>query len=728
MNFSSQASSAISPADILKNRFGFNTFRNQQEQIIQSVLNRQDTFVLMPTGGGKSLCYQIPALINAGLTVVISPLIALMKDQVDALKLNDIKAAFLNSTLTPAEQHDVIERIRQKDLSIIYVAPERLFSQDMQFLRFLKTVTVSLFAIDEAHCISQWGHDFRPEYLKLKILKESFPQIPVIALTATAENLTQKDIVEKLSLQNPKIFMSSFNRKNIHYFVEPKQQSYERMVGYLRKHEDESGIVYCLSRQSAETTAERLCEDGFSARPYHAGLPKEQREANQELFIKDEIKIMVATIAFGMGIDKSNVRFVIHLDMPKSIENYYQETGRAGRDGLVSEAILFYSPGDVMKLKRFVEIADNPEQTRVGLYKLNQMAQFCKVHYCRRKYLLNYFGEEHPGSCDTCDACLSEYSREDSTEDAKVVLKAVAELKQFYGIQTVVDFICGSNAKTIKEWHKTLSGYGMGASQKKTYWKNLVHEIMGAGHLKQEGAPYPVLKLTESAMDVLNGEEQVHITRVSESKELHTAEPTSHDKNLFSLLKNVRQALALSEGVPAYLIFPDNTLMELATFFPMTADDLRYITGFGEVKINRYGEIFLNKITDFCFQNQIETRMKLKYVKPIRVSKKKASPKVHSDTKTKSLELFRQGKTVYEIAHERNLTPTTVEGHLAHFVLTGDLGVGKLVDDEKQPVIEAAIRKMGDGRLNPIKYALGDDFSYLEIKAMINHLKSEQHS
>lgn len=726
MNFQVNTPTANTPEVILKNQFGFSSFRNQQEAIIRSVLNNQDTFVLMPTGGGKSLCYQIPALIKPGLTVVVSPLIALMKDQVDALKLNDISAAFINSTLTTVELHATVNRIRSGDLKILYIAPERLFSQEMQFLNFLKTIQVSMFAIDEAHCISQWGHDFRPEYLRLQILKDHFPKTPIIALTATAENLTQKDILQKLGLADPKIFISSFNRKNIHYYVEPKQQSYERMLSYLRKHEDESGIVYCLSRQSVETTAEKLCADGFLARPYHAGLTADIRAANQEAFIQDRTKIMVATIAFGMGIDKSNVRFVIHMDMPKSIENYYQETGRAGRDGLTSEAILFFSPGDAMKLKSFVEIADNPEQTRVGLYKLNQMVQFCKIHYCRRKYLLNYFGEEYPGECNTCDACLSEFNKHDSTDDAKIVLKAVLELKQFYGMQTVIDFITGSNAKSMKDWHKTLPSYGVGANHKKPYWKEILHELMGAGHLKQEGAPYPVLKLTSSAMEVLSGTVQVHVTRVIESKPVLEVDPPTHDKNLFSLLKNLRHAVAMKEGVPAYVIFSDNTLVELASYYPFHLEDLHSITGFGAVKISRYGETFLKLIREFCEQNHIESRMSEKIIKPIRISKARTQSTGNSDTKTKSFEMFKEGKSVFDIANERKLAPTTVEGHLAHFVLTGDLKVGALVPDEKQPIIEAAIRKLGDDRLNPIKFALGDNYSYLEIKAMINHLKSEE--
>jgi ATP-dependent DNA helicase RecQ len=372
---------------ILQSKFGYSSFRLEQEAIINSVLQKKDTFALMPTGGGKSLCYQIPALMFEGLTIVISPLIALMKDQVDALRVNGIEAAFLNSTQSSAEQSEILTKLTFKKLKLLYLAPES------GFLRKITSFNISLIAIDEAHCISHWGHDFRPEYLQLAQLKRTLPNVPIIALTATADRLTRKDILEKLELIRPATFVSSFNRANIRYTIEPKKSSFEKLVTFLEKRKDESGVIYCLSRASTEKLANDLSGHGFNALPYHAGIEKEIRAKHQEMFLRDEVKIIVATIAFGMGIDKSNVRYVVHMDLPKSIENYYQETGRAGRDGLDSEALLFYSYADVSKMKRFAEVEGNTGQTEIQLKKLDQMAEYGSLTTCRRKYLLNYFDE-----------------------------------------------------------------------------------------------------------------------------------------------------------------------------------------------------------------------------------------------------------------------------------------------------------------------------------------------
>src|SRR5690554_3031170 len=416
------------PIAILKSKFGFSGFRQNQKEIISRVLSKKDTLVLMPTGGGKSLCYQIPALIFEGVTIVISPLIALMKGQVDALRINGSAAAFLNSSQSTSEQSSIIHQLENSQLKLLYLAPERLLGKEGKFVEYLKGLNVSLIAIDEAHCISQWGHDFRPEYLMLARLKEELPEVPVIALTATADRLTQKDILSKLALKAPQTFLSSFNRANIVYLVEPKRNSYQRLLEFLEKHQEDSGIIYALSRQSTEDLAERLTLEGYAARPYHAGLEKATKEQHQEQFLKDEVKIIVATIAFGMGIDKSNVRYVVHMDLPKNLESYYQETGRAGRDGLPSQALLFYSYADVLKLKGFATVDNNPEQTRIMLKKLDQMADYCQVRSCRRKYLLNYFDEEAPEQCGSCDVCLTDYEKIDGTVIAQKALSAVARL------------------------------------------------------------------------------------------------------------------------------------------------------------------------------------------------------------------------------------------------------------------------------------------------------------
>jgi ATP-dependent DNA helicase RecQ len=466
---------AMDPLYILQHHFGYSSFRMNQESIIGSVLEGRDTFAILPTGGGKSLCYQVPALLLKGLTIVISPLIALMKDQVDALRVNNIQAAYINSTQRWEEQELILEQARKGSLKLLYVAPERLMGHGSAFLNTISKLKISLIAIDEAHCISQWGHDFRPEYLTLAKLKQSFPTTPLIALTATADKFTQHDIIEKLALRNPAVFISSFNRPNIRYSVDSKDNSFQKLLDFLQPRRDESGIIYCLSRRATESTAERLCENGFNALPYHAGLERDQRSKHQDLFLKDQAKIMVATIAFGMGIDKPNVRYVVHMDLPKNIESYYQETGRAGSDGLESDALLFFGTGDVQKLKSFVQIEGNEQQTEIALKKLQQMAHFAELTSCRRKYLLNYFNEETADACGNCDACLASHELYDATESAQLVLAAVRAVDEHFGAAYVIDLLRGSKSERLQSGHRK-------------------HPLFGAGHIfqKTSGVPWCV--------------------------------------------------------------------------------------------------------------------------------------------------------------------------------------------------------------------------------------------
>ncbi|MGZ5136113.1 MAG: DNA helicase RecQ, partial [Flavitalea sp.] len=476
------------PLSILQHHFGYSSFRFNQEEIIQNVLSGNDTVVLMPTGGGKSVCYQVPALLFGGVTVVISPLIALMKDQVDALRQNNIPAAFLNSSLSFSDQQDVLDRLRKNELKLLYLAPERLMGEG-QFLQSLKQIKVALFAVDEAHCISHWGHDFRPEYLVLGRLKAEFPQVPLIALTATADKLTRRDIIEKLELKKFQLYENSFNRPNIHYFIRSKTNYYDQLFTFLDEHKDDSGIIYCLSRNSTETLAAQLKAEGFASEAYHAGLEKKAREERQNRFLRDEIRIIVATIAFGMGINKSNVRYVIHIDLPKNIEGYYQETGRAGRDGLKSDAILFYSPADVFKLKRFATIEGNTEQSSIMLKKLDQMAELCEVRRCRRQYLLHYFDEKSPGYCGSCDVCLSDYEKIDFTINAQKLLSAVSRLHERFGANYVIDFLRGS--KAVKDEHQELKTFGIGKEISKEHWKKHIRELLQQKILHQSDGEYP---------------------------------------------------------------------------------------------------------------------------------------------------------------------------------------------------------------------------------------------
>lgn len=595
-----------SPSQILKEKFGYESFRFNQEEIINAVLQKQDAFVLMPTGGGKSLCYQIPALLFEGLTVVISPLISLMKDQVDALRMNGITASCLNSSMSPDECAAVYKQLNSGEIKLLYIAPERLFSNSGQFFDFLKSLNISLFAIDEAHCISHWGHDFRPEYRMLSQLKENFPIVPIIALTATADELTRSDILDKLQLCCDKIFISSFNRPNIHYFVEPKKGMYDKIVKYLSGRRGESGIIYALSRSSTEKLAEKLSADGFSAKPYHAGMAKNLRKESQEMFARDETKIIVATIAFGMGINKSNVRFVMHADLPKNIESYYQETGRAGRDGLRSDAILFYSGGDVVKMKSFAMVENNPEQTRIMLNKLSQMANLCENNSCRRKTILNYFGEEAKENCASCDVCLTDREKFDATSISQKALAAVAGLESRFGLTYVVDFLRGSKAEKIKNYHKELTTYGAGKEISKEDWFSYLKELISAGYLQQTGNEYPIITITKKGQEFLDSEDAIFLTKTilkSKPEKQKNISENPYEQNLFEELKKLRMNLARQENVPAYIIFSDATLIQLATRLPKNEQEIRQISGFGEIKTAKYGEIFLKAIAQYCEKN-----------------------------------------------------------------------------------------------------------------------------
>lgn len=708
--------------EILKHQFGYDSFRMNQQPAIEAVLRRTDCVVLMPTGGGKSLCYQIPALMADGLTLVISPLIALMKDQVDALKNNGIAAAYLNSTQTAAAQVDVFRRVRSGELKLLYVAPERLLQSGDQFIDFLKSIKISLFAIDEAHCISSWGHDFRPEYRQLAKLKVEFPQIPVIALTATADKLVREDIVRHLGINEAEVFVSSFNRPNIFYTVEPKRNSYERLLNYLENRKDDSGIIYCLSRNSVTNLAEDLGDAGFDALPYHAGLDKETRARHQEAFLNDEAKIIVATIAFGMGIDKSNVRFVVHMDLPKNIESYYQETGRAGRDGLPSDALLFFSWADVVKLKGFVEVEGDADQSTVMLKKLDQMGEFGDLKTCKRRFLLRYFSEELAEDCGNCDNCSTDFEKIDGTIIAQKALSAVVRTGQRFGLTYLIDFLRGSRSQKIWAEHTTLKTYGVGSDISKEDWFAYFKELISQGFLDQTDGTYPTIGITAKGRDVLKGDGRVELFKITapdtsrSSTVAETAPP--YIKELFDELKQKRLALARAEDLPPYIVFSDASLAEMAAYLPQNEVEMLRISGVGDLKMDKYGAAFLGIIREYCKKNGLASRMNLKTTnrKPKTRTKRDANG---DDTYTTSLKMFRAGRPIAEIAATRGLTTSTIEGHLARFIPTGEIKLEELVPAHKvEPIRKAIIELNAETSIGPVKELLGEDYSYGEIRAV----------
>lgn len=593
------------PLESLKQIFGYTTFRPPQQEIIEGLIRGEDAFVLMPTGGGKSLCYQIPALHRAGVGIVISPLISLMKDQVDALLACGVRAAFYNSSLKSEEARQVLAQLHREELDLLYVAPERLMSEG--FVERLREIPIALFAIDEAHCISQWGHDFRPEYSKLGQLRQLFPDIPLIALTATAEPHTRKDILERLGLRSNQCYVSGFDRPNIRYTVLEKHKPFAQLSNFLQGRREEAGIVYCLSRKRVEKVAEQLRDAGFSAASYHAGLPAAQRQQVQEDFLRDDVRIIVATVAFGMGIDKSNIRYVVHYDIPKNIESYYQETGRAGRDGLAAEALLLFGYGDIILARGLIENSDNAEQKRIELHKLNTMVGFAEALVCRRQVLLGYFGDRLEQGCGNCDICLNPPELVDVTEDARKALSCVFRVDQRFGAGYVIEVLRGSKKERLLQLgHDRLSTYGIGADKSQEYWGSILRHLVQQGYLVQDVGNYSVLKLSESARPVLRGEQTLSMAKPRAKVAAlpkavrRKAGDLEYNQELFDRLRTVRKGLADAAGVPPFVIFSDVALAEMAAHLPTDNEAFLRIHGVGAHKLERYGAEFLAEIQGFC--------------------------------------------------------------------------------------------------------------------------------
>ena len=588
----------------LREFFGYGEFRPHQQEIVNTLLARRDAFVVMPTGGGKSLCYQLPARLMEGVALVVSPLISLMKDQVDAANANGLKAGFLNSSQDAASRRAVTKALRAGELDLLYISPERFALEG--FADFLKTCRLSFVAIDEAHCISEWGHDFRPDYLALGKLTELFPELPVAAFTATATFRVQQDIITRLKLRDPLLVRASFNRPNLFYRVKAKSQPQDQILDYVLQHPGESGIVYRTTRASVEETAAHLAARGIKALPYHAGLEDDVRAANQEAFNRDEVHVVVATIAFGMGIDKSNVRFVIHGDLPKNIEGYYQETGRGGRDGDPATCLLLFSYGDIPKLRFFIDKMEDEEEKRRTLRSLSDVVAYASIHVCRRRQLLGYFGETYgEANCGTCDVCAGEVARTEATREAQMVLSAIVRTGERFGIGHVIDVVVGADTERIRSLgHDQLKTYGVGRDRDKRYWRRVVDALLGGGLVEMAGSEYPTLALLPPAREVLGGRQQVFLTEEAPSarrrkKKKSSPEldlPSGSDAALFEQLRQLRYQLAKELGVPPYVVFTDRTLHEMARLRPITTDHLLDISGVGASKLARFGSPFLTCI------------------------------------------------------------------------------------------------------------------------------------
>lgn len=689
---------------LLKNVFGYDTFRPLQEEIINRTLDGKDSFVLMPTGGGKSICFQIPALIFNGITIVVSPLISLMKDQVQALKSNGIKADFFNSSISTEEENEVINKAMNGALQLLYLSPEKLISVSNTWL---KELNIKLVAIDEAHCVSMWGHDFRPEYTQLKIFRNSIPDVPFMALTATADKSARIDIEEQLGLINSKLFISSFDRKNLSIDVRgqvQKKKKLQEIANFIERRKNESGIIYCLSRKNTEEVASYLKEEGHSVAFYHAGMNFEEREQTQTDFINDDIKIVVATIAFGMGIDKSNVRFVIHYNLPKNLEGYYQEIGRAGRDGLPSETILYYNMRDFVLYSQFADDGANSEMQKE---KLNRMLQFTEAKSCRRKILLSYFGEHLTENCGNCDVCENPPKDFDGTILTQKALSGIARMKEQDGITMLINVLRGSNNADIHEkQYFNLKTYGIGKDVSFFDWRDYIIQMANQGLIEIMYSESSALKISPIGWQVLKGEKTIRLTTpISEAdkkknqKIIKTASEGEPNKDLFTELKKIRLSIAKEENMPAYIIFNDKTLKLMSVSQPTTENEFLAISGVGMNKMEKYGEEFMNVIRTF---------------------KNVAKPKKNT-TIQKTFDLYKEGLNPTEIAEERNLSITTIFSHLSQLYMEGkEVDLEKLVSKEVVDKVRIAFNELERKiELKPIYEKLNEEVSYGDIRLSI---------
>jgi len=707
----------FSPADVLKRTFGYDTFRPLQREVIENVLARRDTLAVMPTGGGKSLCYQIPSILLEGLTVVVSPLISLMKDQVEQLRAFGVPCVFINSSLAPQEYQENMEYVRRGQVKLLYVAPETLLTT--RILSLLDSVQVDCLTIDEAHCISEWGHDFRPEYRQLVEVRQRYPQAVCLALTATATSRVRQDIRNTLTFATTNEFIASFNRENLYVEVMPKRDAYAQTIEMLERYKDQSGIVYCFSRRQVDELSAHLALKGYSVRPYHAGLEDSERRKNQEAFIRDDAQIIVATIAFGMGINKPNVRFVIHFDLPKSIESYYQEIGRAGRDGLPAHCLLLYSYSDVAKINYFIDQKSGNEK-RVAIQHLDAIVRYAEdERICRRKPLLTYFGETYSAeTCSNCDNCTSAPTPlTDITIYAQKFLSCVKRADEKFGAAHIVDILLGSKNEKVLRWeHDKLSTYGIGTELTKKQWMHIARQLLTMGYLKQEGE-YHTLSLSTRALEALKKRESI-LGVVQEAERIRLkGKQTEVEYNhaLFAVLRQKRKELADEAGVPPYVIFSDKTLVEMAAYYPQSMRSLLNISGVGQVKSRQYGDAFLEVIKTYCEKHELN-------------EKQKETVREKSDSNRRYViiaEAYNAGETVQSLMQRYQVTSGTILEHLARYLAAGnrlrtgsDLASLITATPEVQQAAFNAFDELSPTFLSPVFNKLSGTVTYDDLKIL----------
>jgi len=700
----------------LKHFFGYDSFRAGQREIVEAALQKRDQMIVMPTGGGKSLCFQLPALLKPGLTVVVSPLIALMQDQVEALVDNGIGATFLNSTLNSQEVRSRETAILEGKIKLLYVAPERLLGE--RFLPFLDIVAaklgISAFAIDEAHCVSEWGHDFRPEYRQMKRVRDRYPDIPIMALTATATERVRQDIIQQLTLRNPYIHVASFNRPNLYYEVRQKNKhSFAEVLQIIQK-KGGSGIIYCLSRKKVEEVAYKLQQSGIPALPYHAGMNDSDRTTNQTRFIRDDVQVMVATVAFGMGINKPDVRFVIHYDLPKNLEGYYQESGRAGRDNEPSHCTLFFGFGDVKTIEYIIDQKPDEQEQRIARQQLRRVINYAQSTDCRRTVQLSYFGDSFPGNCGNCDNCCHQKPVEDCTIEAMKFLSCVARCKEKFGMNHIIDVLRGSkNQKVLQYQHHQLSTYGIGKDRSAEDWKNLVRSLLNQGLVDETTDGFPILKLNDKSWEVMKRQRTVEIA-IQPKREVQATNRSLavEVESLFAILRTLRKQIADEQCVPPYVIFADKSLRDMAEKRPQSLTEFVEVYGVGSNKRDKYGKVFLEAIRSFCQEKGLPTGAALSAV-----AQSSNAGNIPSYTQMQTWELHRRGLTVEGIAEIRGMSPNTIVGHLVELIdMDQKVDIHLLVEPERQQPIVQAIEIIGDERLKAIYDFLQEAYSFEEIK------------